>query len=92
MLSFFSSRRIGTPPTPRPQASVSPPPFGSGGRGTLAGERGGGSVPIPTRGHTLWYSVNIRTLWVKGGIDTLECGDFYSVQKMYNAGVGMDDS
>ncbi len=32
---------IGTPPTPNPQASV-PPPFGTGGRGTLAGERGVG--------------------------------------------------
>jgi hypothetical protein len=28
------------------QASVPPPPFGCGG----------GGVPIPTRGHTLWYS------------------------------------
>ncbi len=27
------------------------------GRDTLAGEKGGGGVPIPTRGHTLWYSV-----------------------------------
>jgi hypothetical protein len=27
-----------------------PPPFGFRGRGTLAGERGGGRVPIPTRG------------------------------------------
>ncbi len=42
---------IGTPPTPHPQASM-PPPLVSGGRGTLAGERGGGRVPIPTRGHT----------------------------------------
>jgi hypothetical protein len=25
-----------------------PHPFGSGGRGTLDGERGGGRVPIPT--------------------------------------------
>ncbi len=32
-----------------------PPPFGSGGRGTLAGEKEGGRVPIPTRGHTLRY-------------------------------------
>jgi hypothetical protein len=33
---------------------VSPPPsFGSGGRSTLAGERGGGRVPIPTREHAL---------------------------------------
>ncbi len=49
---------IGTPPTPHPQASVPSPPFGTGGRGTLAGERGGGRVRIPTRGHTLWYSVS----------------------------------
>ncbi len=34
-----------------------PPPFGSGERGILAGERGGGRVPIPTRGHTLWYYI-----------------------------------
>ncbi len=48
MLSFSPVVRIGTPPTPHPQASV--PPFpGSGGRGTLVGERGVGRVPIPTR-------------------------------------------
>jgi hypothetical protein len=56
VLSFSPVVGIGTPPTPHPQASV-PSPFGSGGRGTLAGERRGGRVPIPTRGHTLWYSV-----------------------------------
>jgi hypothetical protein len=33
----------------------SPPRFW--GRGTLAGEREVGRVPIPTRGHTLWYSL-----------------------------------
>jgi hypothetical protein len=32
---------------------VPPCPFGSGGRGTLAGESGDGRVPIPTRGHTV---------------------------------------
>ncbi len=31
------------------------------GRGTLAGERGGGRVPIPMRGHSLWYSLFIFT-------------------------------
>ncbi len=41
VLSLFSSRRNGTPPTPHPQASVPP----------------GGRVPIPTRRHTLWYSL-----------------------------------
>ncbi len=42
-------------PNPSPAGGCAPP-FGSGG------ERGGGRVPIPTRGHTLWYSVNISTL------------------------------
>jgi hypothetical protein len=41
---------------PRNTTSLSlPPPPPS--RGTLAGERGGGRVPIPTRGHTMWYSI-----------------------------------
>jgi hypothetical protein len=48
VLSFFAVVRIRTPPTPHPQASLLPP-FGSGRRATLAGERGGGRVPIPTR-------------------------------------------
>ncbi len=64
MLSFFSSRRKWDSPTPHLQASLPPPPPpGSGRRGTLAGKRGVGGVPIPTRGHTLWYSLYIRTLW-----------------------------
>jgi hypothetical protein len=44
-----------------------PPPFGTGGRGTLAGERGGGRVPISTSGHTLWYSVHIYMYFVRTG-------------------------
>ncbi len=40
-----------------------PLPFGSGERGTLAGERGSGRVLIPTRGHTLWYSTYIYVLY-----------------------------
>jgi hypothetical protein len=44
VLSFSPVVGIGTPPTPHPQANVPPPPLGSGGRGTLAGERGGGTV------------------------------------------------
>ncbi len=34
-------------------------------RDTFAGERGGGRVPIPTRGHTLWYSIYLCTLWFR---------------------------
>jgi hypothetical protein len=61
VLGFFPVVGIGTPPTPHPQASA-PSPLRFGGMGTLAGERGGGRVPIPTRGQTLWYSVYICTL------------------------------
>jgi hypothetical protein len=52
VLNFFSSRRNWDSPYPSPAGECK-----GGGRGTLAGERWGGRVPIPTRGHTLWYSV-----------------------------------
>ncbi len=54
MLSFSPVVGIGTAPTPRPQASVLSPFPGSGGRGTLAGERGVERVPIPTRGQHIY--------------------------------------
>ncbi len=46
---YAPRRNWDSPPTPYPKASVPPPPF-SGGRGTLAGEKGVGRVPIPTKG------------------------------------------
>ncbi len=58
MLSSFSSVGIRTPPPP----GVPSPPLWSGGEGTLAGGKGVGGVPIPTRGHTLWCSVYVSTL------------------------------
>ncbi len=54
-LSQPLTRRRVCPPLP-------PPPPVLGGRSKLAGEREVGRVPIPTRGHTLWYSLDIRTL------------------------------
>ncbi len=72
MLSFSPVIGIGTPPTPHPQASV-PPPLCSGGRSTLDGERGGGGVPIPTRGHTLRYSLYKCTLWASQSAQVLQC-------------------
>jgi hypothetical protein len=63
VLSFFSSRRNWDSPTPS-AAGECAPPLWSGGRGTFAGEWGGGRVPILTRGHTLWYSIYISTLWL----------------------------
>jgi len=61
---LLQSSELGLP-QPLTWRRLCPPPFGSGGRGTLAGERGGGRVPIPTRGHTLWYSIYVCTLWWK---------------------------
>jgi hypothetical protein len=60
---FLQSSELGLT-HPHPQASVPPPSFGSVREGhTRLRERGGG-VPILTRGHTLWYSFYIRTLWL----------------------------
>ncbi len=59
---FLQSLELGLP-QPLTRRRVRPPTFGSRGRGTLAGERGGGRVPIPTREHIVWYSVYICTLW-----------------------------
>jgi hypothetical protein len=54
VLSLSPVVGIGTPPTPKALTRRQVcPPFGSGGRGTVAGERGGGRVPIPTREHTV---------------------------------------
>ncbi len=47
--SVRPSSELGLPPTPHPQLVCPLPPV-SGGRGTLAGEKGVGKVPIPTRG------------------------------------------
>ncbi len=66
---FLQSSELGHP-QPLARKRVPPPPFGSGGRSTLAGEKVGGRVPIPTRGHTLWYSIYIRTLWSDWFVET----------------------
>ncbi len=44
---FLQSSELGDSPTPSPAGECASP--GSGGRGTLAGERGVVRVPIPTR-------------------------------------------
>ncbi len=66
VLSFISSRRNWDSPKPLTRRRVYPP---SRGEGTLAGERWVGRVPIPMRGHTLWYSLYLRTsinyLWCR---------------------------
>jgi hypothetical protein len=60
--SFFSSRRNWDSPNPSPltRRRVCPPSWFPGEG--HAGERGGGRVPIPTRGPTLWYSLYIYVL------------------------------
>jgi hypothetical protein len=50
------------PPTPHPQASVPPPPCFWGEGNTRWRERGWES-PNSDEGHTLWYSLYVRTLW-----------------------------
>ncbi len=40
-----------------------PPPLWFRGEGHIRWRERGGRVPIPTRGHTLWYSLYICTLW-----------------------------
>jgi hypothetical protein len=62
VLSFFSSRRNWDYPNPLLASECAPPPALGGGAHSLA-ERGVGRVPIPTRGHTLWYSLYLHTLW-----------------------------
>jgi hypothetical protein len=63
VLSFLSSRWNWDSPNPSPARECAPHPFSSGGRGTLAGERGGGRVPIHSPPFHLCpyvYSVNIH--------------------------------
>jgi hypothetical protein len=61
VLSFFSCRRNLDSPIPSTAGECSPPHLWIR-RGTLACGRGDGGVPIPRRGHTLWYSICICAL------------------------------
>jgi hypothetical protein len=55
--SFLCSRRNWDSPTPSPPGECALPLWFWGKGYTRWRERGrGGRVPIPTRGHTLWYS------------------------------------
>jgi hypothetical protein len=60
-LSVRPSSELGLPPTPHPQASVPPPPCFWGEGNTRWRERGWES-PNSDEGHTLWYSLYVRTL------------------------------
>ncbi len=60
--SVCPSSELGLPPTPHPQASVPPPPCFWGEGNTRWRERGWES-PNSDEGHTLWYSLYVRTLW-----------------------------
>jgi hypothetical protein len=57
---YLQSSELGLP-QPVTRRRVCPPPR-FWGEDTLAGERGVGRVPIPARGHTLWYSLYIYVL------------------------------
>jgi hypothetical protein len=79
VLSFFSSRRNWDSPTP-PSAGECVPSWFMG-EGKLACGRGVGGVPIPTRGHTLWYSIYIITLCCKVGVGGKVNGNILSLTK-----------
>ncbi len=98
---FLQSLELGLPqPLTRTRMY---PPFGSGGRDTSAGERGGGSVPIPipTRGHnTLWYSLYVCTLLgkvskepgsVEGGLEEGSMHQGWQVPRRVGGGGGGKD-
>jgi hypothetical protein len=57
------SSELGLPPNPHPLASVPPTPCFWGEGNTRWRERGWES-PNSNEGHTLWYSLYVRTLWV----------------------------
>jgi len=64
---LFSSFRNWDPPTPSPagECALSPPPPGSGGRGTLAGERGVVDSPNSDEGtYTVVLFIYTRTYFV----------------------------
>jgi hypothetical protein len=59
VLSFFSSRQNWDSPTPSTAGECPSPPLWFGGGHTRLRERKWGSLPIPTKGHTRWYSICI---------------------------------
>jgi hypothetical protein len=69
VLGFFSRRPNWNPHSSCPPASVSPPPFGSGGTHSLAGEGVGGGPPLLLPPGECVPS----PLWFRGG-NTLACG------------------
>ncbi len=62
---------IGTQPLSRQR--VFPSPQKQGGGGTLACGWGVGGSPNSDEGHTLWYSLYVRTLWVYPLCSHLQC-------------------
>jgi hypothetical protein len=69
VLSFFPVVGIGDSPNPSPEGECAPSSFGSGGRGTHAGERGGGRESPFRRG-----DIHCGTLYiyVLCGIDSTQ--------------------
>ncbi len=64
---MYAPRRNWDSPQPPTRRLVCPLPPVSGGRGTLAGEKGVGRVPIPTRGiHCGTLYTYVRILWGEG--------------------------
>jgi hypothetical protein len=62
--TVYAPRRNWDSPNPFLASECSPPPQKQGGGGTLAGGWGVGGSPNSDEGHTLWYSLYVRTLCV----------------------------
>ncbi len=96
VLSFFSSRRNWDSPNPSPAGECATP-FGSWGRGTLAGERGVGRVPFRRGdihyGDTLYINVlcgNELRLKLLLGVCNTKKRCYISIS-LYGAGAGDDE-
>jgi hypothetical protein len=62
---FLQSLELGLP-QPLTHRRVCPPAFWFRGEGHTCWRERGWSVPIPTRGHTLWYSLYVHMYFVVG--------------------------
>jgi hypothetical protein len=77
VLSFFSSRRNWDSPQPPTRSLVCPLPLVSGGQwgeGNTRWRERGWESPNSDEGHTLWYSLYVRTLWCKAFSQLSELG------------------
>jgi hypothetical protein len=64
--TVYAPRRNWDSPQPPARRLVCPLPSVSGGEGNTRWRKRGWESPISDEGHTLWYSLYVRTLWYIG--------------------------